>query len=107
MDDHIKCELSCLYCVHYEACKVWVKHCNELADTFGFCKMDFPFTCAVPNRLCKAYYPTDNVVDVVRCKDCVYASRYGYICRYSVGRTTSPDDYCKNGEKMNGEGEGE
>ena len=51
--------------------------------------------------------PAADVVEVVRCKDCVYASRDGYICRYSVGRTTSPDDYCKNGEKRDGKGEGE
>ena len=51
--------------------------------------------------------PTADVVEVVRCKDCVYASRDGYICRYGVGRVTSPDDYCKNGEKMDGKGEGE
>lgn len=49
----------------------------------------------------------DAMATIVRCKDCVYASRDGYICRYSVGRTTSSDDYCKNGEKRDGKGEGE
>lgn len=38
--------------------------------------------------------PTADVVEVVRCKDCIHSSYYGKICHYSVGRDVSPDHYC-------------
>lgn len=56
--------LSCVSCTHYEACKVWVNHCNELLCGFGVRRMDFPFVCAVPKRLCERYQPTADVVEV-------------------------------------------
>jgi hypothetical protein len=42
--------------------------------------------------------PAD-VVEVVRCKGCVYANDDGTICRYSVGRYTKPNNYCSDGER--------
>ena len=43
--------------------------------------------------------PTADVVEVVRCKDCVYSSCYGQICHYSVGRDVQPEHYCSYGER--------
>ena len=40
-----------------------------------------------------------DVVEVVRCKDCIYSGCYGTICRYNVGRAVSPDHYCSYGER--------
>ncbi len=65
MAEYIEREaLSCVSCTHYEACKVWVNHCNELLCGFGVEGMDFPFVCAVPNRLCERYQPAADVVEV-------------------------------------------
>ena len=41
--------------------------------------------------------------DVIRCIDCVYSGASGTICRYSVGRSTHPDDFCSNGEAYDSE----
>ncbi len=43
--------------------------------------------------------PAADVVEVVRCKDCIHSSDYGKICHYSVGRDVSPDHYCGYGER--------
>ena len=39
----------------------------------------------------------DDVVKVVRCKDCVYANFDGTICRCGVRRYTTPNGYCEKG----------
>ena len=90
MAEYIDCERTCKDCLHFPVC--------YLIEHYG----------ADEDELCEDFKAAADVVEVVRCKDCVYASRDGYICRYSVGRVTSPDDYCKNGvAKMDGKGEGE
>lgn len=38
-------------------------------------------------------------VEVVRCKDCVYANDDGTICRYGVGRGVKPEHFCSYGER--------
>ena len=43
-----------------------------------------------------------DVVEVVRCKDCVYANESGRTCHYSVGRTTYPENYCADGIRKGG-----
>ena len=43
--------------------------------------------------------PTADVVEVVRCKDCIYSSCFGKICHYSVGRNVQPEHYCSYGER--------
>ena len=46
--------------------------------------------------------PTADVVEVVRCKDCIHSSCYGQICHYGVGRGVTPDHYCGHGERREG-----
>lgn len=46
--------------------------------------------------------PDADVVEVVRCKDCVYANESGRTCHYSVGRTTYPENYCADGIRKGG-----
>ena len=53
-----------------------------------------------------AEFPTADVVEVVRCKDCAYANEDGTRCHYGVGRDTEPMGYCHKGAKMDGKGEG-
>ena len=43
--------------------------------------------------------PTADVVEVVRCKDCIHSSCYGQICHHGLGRGVSPVHYCANGER--------
>ena len=43
--------------------------------------------------------PEADVVEVVRCKDCLYANEYGTICHYGVGRDVKPDHFCGDGER--------
>ena len=40
----------------------------------------------------------NDLVEVVRCKNCAYANDDGTICRYGVGRDTKPDKFCADGE---------
>lgn len=40
--------------------------------------------------------PTADVVEVVRCKDCIY--RFGSSCKWREDETPDPDDYCSIGE---------
>ena len=43
---------------------------------------------------------TADVVEVIRCKDCVYGEDSGgTICRCGVGRSTKPDGFCHKGER--------
>ncbi len=50
--------------------------------------------------------PTTDVVDVVRCKDCVHASfLYScgkYMCKKGCGATKTDNDFCSYGAKMKG-----
>ena len=52
--------------------------------------------------------PVADVVDIVRCKDCLYATeRYGHLnCIHGVSYRNSwnkPDDYCSYGVRKDGE----
>ena len=42
--------------------------------------------------------PTSDVVEVVRCKDCIYANDKGDTCHFGEGRFVKPDHYCGYGE---------
>lgn len=42
---------------------------------------------------------TAEVIEVVRCKDCIYSSYYGKICHCGVGRYVNPEHYCSYGER--------
>ena len=44
-------------------------------------------------------FPNADVVEVVRCKDCIYCSEHYNICHYGVGRDVKPDHYCGYGER--------
>jgi hypothetical protein len=56
--------------------------------------------CTICGAECIADHLFENdVVPVVRCKDCYYANADGTICHYGVGRDTKPDKYCSDGER--------
>lgn len=53
--------------------------------------------------------PTADVVEVVRCKDCLYATeRYGHLeCINGISYRNywnKPDDYCSHGKRKDGDG---
>ena len=43
--------------------------------------------------------PTADVVEVVRCRDCVYCNEHHNVCHYGEGRDVKPDHYCSYGER--------
>lgn len=45
----------------------------------------------------------EEVPEIVRCKNCVYANDDGTICRCGVGRETTPNGYCDRGERKDDE----
>lgn len=82
---------------------------NELSidlsgdGTFRFtpCERNIALT-TVANRLKEL--PSADVVEVVRCKDCIYwqDNNDGYPheeCRWGNDETPDPDDYCSYGER--------
>lgn len=42
--------------------------------------------------------PAADVVEVVKCKDCIY--RFESSCKWREDETPDPDDYCSIGEKL-------
>ena len=61
--------------------------------------MGIPYTdfIEVAER-CMDDIPTADVVEVVRCKDCIY--RFGSSCKWREDETPDPDDYCSIGENL-------
>lgn len=66
---------------------------------------DLPYKASVKRVLIQA--PTEDVVEVVRCKDCKHGQRNGsgqlighYICEYDqYGCLKHPMHYCNHGER--------
>lgn len=78
---------ECKDCFHYECCGY---HITEETDMSV-------------NECANTFVDAENVVEVVRCKDCVYASRFSVIedlheCRFyrDVRKAT---DYCNYGKR--------
>ncbi len=84
---------TCKDCIHYEICEI-------MSAQYGISK--------VPSSQCGFYKATADVVEVVRCKDCVPwgGVTYGQMCRkYSGSDTkvcTEKDHYCSYGERRKG-----
>jgi hypothetical protein len=47
------------------------------------------------------HFIKNDVLPVIRCKDCAYANDYGTVCHYGVGRSVRPDHYCGWAERRN------
>lgn len=87
---------SCRECVHYKACK----------KTF---KKALKITSANPNNYtvlmtCELYKPAVDVVEVVRCKDCIRFhyiedANTAYCTRLLKYMKTDPNGYCSYGER--------
>ena len=98
MAEHINKELACEDCIHYDIC-IFHPYGDE-------------------NKKCPHFKNKDDVVEVVRCKDCEYSEMcfpckaFGleappvYVCCISHrNREVLPNDYCSCGAKMDGKGE--
>lgn len=59
----------------------------------------------VVKRVYRGRRPSDDLVEVVRCKDCIHLGvkdfAYGY-CKDRMCGILSPNDYCSYGEKKDG-----
>lgn len=80
---------QCKSCFHFQVCANVLK--QQLFAREIMLKEE--------NPKCEHYIPTEGVVPVVRCKDCVYANDFGTVCHYGVGRDVKPDHYCSYGER--------
>ena len=93
-------EPICKRCIHHDICGAYT---GEETITF------FPY-----NEDCEHFENKADVVEVVRCKDCLYYGgiTYGNVCRrfsaLNVKNCTKPTDFCSFGvAKMDRKGEGE
>ena len=50
-------------------------------------------------KLCEDFKNKADYVEVVRCKNCVYANDKGDTCYFGEGRFVTPEHYCSNGER--------
>ena len=77
--------LTCKDCIHFDACIIMEYSSYDPAyyQEFG----------------CDGFKNKADVVEVVRCKDCVYSNENGTTCHYSVGRDTKPNGFCSDDER--------
>ena len=81
---------SCKDCLHYELCK-------RLDAIFDYYNMPSPIHLPT---VCSDFFKNKaDVVEVVRCKDCVYSNEKHTTCHYGVGRYVKPDHFCGYGER--------
>jgi hypothetical protein len=73
-------------------CEMHYQHCLEMHDWGGDATADNIMRDIET-------IPTADVVEVVRCKDCVYSSETVASCHYGVGRAIKPDYFCAYGER--------
>ena len=82
-------ERSCKKCFHYKACK-------DVASHIGY--GDICYT----ESQCKNFISADDVVKVIRCKDCIYAEE-GNVTRpvlcNKIGIYNGKYDFCSYGER--------
>jgi hypothetical protein len=90
----IEVKEQCKCCYHFQVCANILKQQLFIRGILG-----------EENPICEQFIPTDNVVAVVRCKDCKHYGgvAYGFVCRkYSGADTkvcTEKDHYCSYGER--------
>lgn len=63
----------------------------------------FPHELADPTEVVVDYLLDNDVVPVVRCKDCLYWEEYDgemfCLCNANLMTDTAPDDFCSYGER--------
>lgn len=84
-------ERNCKKCFHYKACK-------EVASHSGYTDINYT------ESQCKNFICTDDVVEVVRCNNCVVPHNRQTGCPKLNGLITPPDFYCGCGERRKEDG---
>ena len=59
--EHLNKKEPCKNCYHRAACDAWVRNATTLYDDYSYSVKNCPY-----------YKPAADVVEVVRCKDCLY-----------------------------------
>ena len=83
----------CEKCIHFDVCYL--------------CEIDNEIRDSGENPNCLYFFPTADVVEVVRCKDCKHYGgvAYGFVCRFHSGLNhricTHEDDFCSYGRRKN------
>lgn len=97
---------ECKDCIHFEIC------CEDWAfNSEGKTSAEQYKAIMAGKQPCRFFKNKADVVEVVRCKDCIHwgGVTFGYICRRLSGTTlrneTRESDFCSYGEKMDGKGD--
>ena len=91
---------KCKDCIHFVACVDFWYSDYDCFDDIEQSKQKH-----ANNEACVHFKPTADVVEVVRCKDCVHwgGTTYGFVCRKFSGIETKicmgADHYCSYGER--------
>lgn len=84
----------CENCIHQKVC---LHMANIQNDTYAYMGVNFNV------EACEHYSQTEDVVEVVRCKDCQYScfirSCSKYECRKGCGALKYATDFCSYGER--------
>lgn len=85
--------MDCNYCVHNPVCALW--RANECQDASCY--------AAGEEDECALYFPSADVVEVVRCKNCKHCDPENGHCDHTLSTSLpfsrKPDDYCSYGER--------
>ena len=82
--------MTCKDCFHCKACDLIYESCTH-ESVEG---LEFPDGA----ELCEHFKHSDNVVEVVRCKDCKHFDNDMPYCTWHY-TGSSPDDFCSYGER--------
>lgn len=85
--------MTCKDCVHYCLCK------DTLADENWGKDAPPKIKDMYSPKGCENFKNKADVVEVVRCRDCVYCNEHHNVCHYGVGKDVKPDHYCSYGER--------
>lgn len=99
--------MTCKDCYHYEACSGYSPSDLD-KDVWDYCAKGKTDEIPDIEDRCSEFKNTADVVEVVRCKDCIYWEGRGYDGRCEAHRNglimeyTNYDDFCSYGKRKEG-----
>ena len=87
--------MTCKDCLHCGICRCDVYFVINEKEMKEIQLQD----CDKVEDKCDHFKNKADVVEVVRCKNCVYANEKGDTCYFGEGRFVTPEHYCSNGER--------
>lgn len=81
----------------------YIMRLDALIDVCIGCNEEFPNEPCEPNdckiKMALSGIPTADVVEVVRCKDCIYWRDADHTCKHSFTSPRCANDFCSFGER--------